>query len=491
MEDMSTAADPNREVQTGTGDQRNTFVIIEWRSRIHQGRAGDFRGDGDYNRSMVKLFPLGGGRVSLPRRLPSPLTIKSAVAALLSFVAADALVSGAPPVLAPLTALLVVQSTLYETLTSGLQRVGSVVAGVLVAVLVSTVVGLTWWSLGLVVLVSLLIGQRLRLGGQLMEVPISAMLVLAVAWHPEVAAAGRMYETVIGAVVGVGVKLLTPPVYVRSAGDSIRELAQRTAGLLREMAADLEQGPPPERADHWLAAAWNLDRPVQQAHDALRRAEDSLRLNPRGGPARAVPRRLHPGLTALEQAAIHLRVICRTLTDGGHGLRKPDPGPDVRVSLAQLFDASADAVDEFGRLVSRDVSDAAADPALLRAELDGARLDLHDVGEQLLVDAARDRAAWQDNGALLAHVDRLLQEVDPDRDDVSVAVSGTFQPPPRLRGVRLPAAARERPLRFRPDASRRPRGRSPARLLAKRSSHVARRRAGARRHAAALRADAG
>jgi len=46
--------------------------------------------------------------------------------------------------------------SLVETLPG--QRVGSVVAGVLVAVLLSTVVGLTWWGLGLVILALLPLG---------------------------------------------------------------------------------------------------------------------------------------------------------------------------------------------------------------------------------------------------------------------------------------------------------------------------------------------
>ena len=59
----------------------------------------------------------------------------------------------------PLTALLVAQLTIFETVKSGVERVGSVVAGVLVAVAVSNFVGLTWWSLGIVIFASLVIGR--------------------------------------------------------------------------------------------------------------------------------------------------------------------------------------------------------------------------------------------------------------------------------------------------------------------------------------------
>src|SRR3954454_11640436 len=83
-----------------------------------------------------------------------------------------------PPLIAALTALLVVQATLSGTLTNGVQRVLSVVAGVALAMLFVAVVGLTWWSLAALVAASIVVGQLLRLGPHLVEVPISAMLVL-------------------------------------------------------------------------------------------------------------------------------------------------------------------------------------------------------------------------------------------------------------------------------------------------------------------------
>ena len=66
----------------------------------------------------------------------------------------------------------------------------SVVAGVGLAVLLSIAVGLSWWSLGLLIGLSLVVGQVLRLGDNLLEVPISAMLVLGVGAASARAAAG-------------------------------------------------------------------------------------------------------------------------------------------------------------------------------------------------------------------------------------------------------------------------------------------------------------
>jgi len=113
-------------------------------------------------------------------RPPGLRTAKTVLAAVLAYAVADWLHTSSAPVLAPLTALLVVQLTMHETLASGRERVVSVVAGVLVAAVFASFVGLTWWSLGLVVAASLVAGRLLRLGPQLLEVPITAMLVLAV-----------------------------------------------------------------------------------------------------------------------------------------------------------------------------------------------------------------------------------------------------------------------------------------------------------------------
>src|SRR4051794_19777916 len=141
---------------------------------------------------------------------------------------------GAEPLLSPLTAMLVVQVTPWSLLASGLDRVVSVVLGVSVAIGVSAWVGLTWWSLGIVILVSLLIGQALRLRANLLEVPISAMLVLGVgSFGTEIAASERVLQTLVGAGVGVLANLLWPPrVASADAGVAIDDVADSLASLL-------------------------------------------------------------------------------------------------------------------------------------------------------------------------------------------------------------------------------------------------------------------
>ena len=169
-------------------------------------------------------------------------SLRITVAAVASYVVATLFFPGTQPLLAPLTAMLVVQVTPVSLLASGIDRVVSVVAGVLVAVAFALVVPLEWWSLGLLILVSITIGQVLRLRANLIEVAISGMLVLGVgSLNAESAAWQRIAETLVGAAVGVAANLLFPPkVATADAGRAIYGLAASVGELLKRAAGELE-----------------------------------------------------------------------------------------------------------------------------------------------------------------------------------------------------------------------------------------------------------
>jgi len=381
-------------------------------------------------------------RVRLRERLfrrgrpPGLRTAKTTLAAVLSFVLAERLHTSPEPVLAPLTALLVVQLTMYETVAQGLQRVASVLAGVLVAVGVASVVGLSWWSLGAVVAVSLILGRLLRLGPQLLEMPISAMLVLAVgdaaAGH---AAVGRVYETLIGAAVGVAVNaVIAPPLYLQPAGDAVAELAERLAGFGRGLAEGLRAGWSRAAADRWLTEARALGGEVARADRTLARAEQSARLNPRGGRARDVQPRLRIGLTGLEHCYVTLRNLCRALLDRTFYVPADEEasafGAESRSALADVLDTAAAAVESVVAVTNPGQAElGSADAA--RAEVEARLSDLQRHRDRLagllLVDPHADQGAWQQHGALLAAVDRLRVEVE-----AAVRPAGAAWRPPRI-----------------------------------------------------------
>ncbi len=356
-------------------------------------------------------------RAALVRRgrKPGLRTAKATLAAVLSFVIAQRLHTSSAPILAPLTALLVVQLTLYETVTHGLGRIVSVLAGVLVAVAVASFVGLTWWSLGAIVAVSLVVGRLLRLGQHLLEVPISAMLVLAVGGAKGVAA-GRVSETLIGAAVGIAVNaVIAPPLYVQPAGDALGELADRMGAFLRGLAVALGSGWSRAAADRWLDDARALGAEVARADRTFSRAEQSARLNPRGARAREAQPRLRTGLTGLEHCYASLRSLCRALLDRTFFVPGEQEAsaftPQVQVALGAVLMAAARAIEGVGAVTSGEGTQDLARTEL-DAELSGLRRGRDELAQLLLVDPYADEGAWQQHGALLASVDRLRTEVE-------------------------------------------------------------------------------
>jgi hypothetical protein len=347
--------------------------------------------------------------------IPGLRTAKTTLAAVVSFVVADALGTSGQPVLAPLTALLVVQVTMYDTITQGFQRVASVLAGVLVALGVATFAGLTWWSLGAVVAMSLVLGLLLRLGPHLLEVPISAMLILAVG-GAEDAALGRVYETLLGAGVGVLVTLaIAPPLYVRPAGDAIGDLADRMARVLRGLAGDVRGDWSRAAADHWLNEARALGAEVARADRSLERAENSARLNPRAGSVRYAQPLLRTALTGLEHCYVSLRNLCRALFDRTYFMPIEEQATaydeEERAALADVLECAATALAGVAPLAS-----GAAPAYAAREAVEAHLIELHRrrdrLSQLLIVDPHADQAAWQQHGALLAAVDRLRVEVE-------------------------------------------------------------------------------
>ncbi|MBW1603645.1 FUSC family protein [Streptomyces sp. JJ66] len=365
--------------------------------------------------------------VKLVQRRNEPVvvqTVRSATAATLAYVAALWLLGNQPPpLLAPLTALLVVQVTLYATLTSGVRRVNAVVAGVLIAVGFSALVGLSWWSLGLLIISALVLGHVVRAGEFVPEVAISAMLVLGVS-HATDLALSRVLETVIGAAVGLLFNtVFLPPVWVETAGESIEELAARMRTLLLDLGDELGGHTPVERAAAKLHEARRLDQDIVRVDASLARAEESIRLNPRvkeGLLSRIV---LRTGLDTLEICAVVLRVTARTLTDLAKERREEELlPPAVASALKELFLNMAGAVESYAVLITTQISTSAEEAeTFLVAELSAARASREHVAHLLLATVQEHPRQWQLHGALLAEIDRVLDELDVEKRSMRLA----------------------------------------------------------------------
>ncbi|WP_448608472.1 FUSC family protein [Geodermatophilus sp. URMC 60] len=346
-----------------------------------------------------------------------------------------------PPIIAALTALLVVQATLTSTLLNGVQRVASVVAGVALAVLVVAAVGLTWWSLAGLVAASIVVGQLLRLGPHLVEVPISAMLVLGVgAAGVESVGGGRVVETLIGAAVGVLVNLAFPPaVQTRYAGRAVYGFAGEIAGLLDDAAAALSAGPvSEEQSTRWLEDARRLNRHAPRVDRALAHAEESRHLNVRALRTPPIGPGMRQGLDALEHTSVSLRTLFRAIDDATRGRTgvTADPGhaATVQRTTASLLARMSTAVREFGSLLLAEVGAGAGwERQRLAAALEALRSGRALVQDLLLHDPRSRSGLWELTSTLVTTVDRMLAEFDP------TGWNRTPQPPAEPSGARRAA----------------------------------------------------
>ncbi|WP_433177413.1 FUSC family protein [Actinoallomurus sp. CA-150999] len=354
----------------------------------------------------------------LARLRPVPIRARSTVVeivrltvtAIVAYLFASMVLRNPRPVLAPLTALLVLRASTYQTLRSASKRVISVVAGVLVAVALVEILGFTWWSLGVAIGSSLVFGHLLRLGDHILEVPISAMLILSL--DTSVAAHERVVDTLIGAGTGLLAGFVTSPVRLEPAEEAIEELGRRLADELERMAGGLKEQPSHDVVVGWLRRTRELDREIHHVDRALEEAEESLMLNPRALRVRRGVT-LRSGLETLEHTAVIVRAIARSLVDHTRRADRDDPMWDERVrgDLAAALCELAAGVRTYGRLVRRNVDE---DFTRLVPELER-RLSAAGRRRNRLAHLLRtDAADWHLHGELVAHLDRLIDELLPE-----------------------------------------------------------------------------
>jgi hypothetical protein len=358
-------------------------------------------------------------RISIARSQAQPKAVfiaRLTVTAVFAYLLAWILPGTARSVLAPLTAVLVVQATAYQTVRSAFQRVVSVVAGVLVALAFAAAVGLTWWSLGLIIVAGLVLGSALKLGEHMLEVPISAMLILSV--DTRAAASGRIVDTLVGAGAGLVGGVVLSRVRTQPAEDAIGSLSRQMADLLEEIAGGLPGGSDPDQTDAWLWRARALASEIQRADDALGEAEDSLRLRPPAlrSARTAVP--LRNGLETLEHAAVTIRGLARSITDEvrlpeGNAAMLAADAPDM---MADVLRQLAAALRAYGGLIRADLTDGRVpDGTEVERHLEQAR-EHQDRLAPVLRDTPGDASlGWPLRGEMLVHLDRLTTELQAEQ----------------------------------------------------------------------------
>lgn len=289
------------------------------------------------------------------KRQPWLQVLKSAVATAIAWLVAGWLIPGPLPIFAAIAALLVVQPSLNQSVVKGIERSVGVVAGVVIASVLSLLLGQATWVVLLAVAAALLVAWALRMTtGTSNQVAISALLVLGLGAATPEYALDRILETIVGAVIGFVVNLvLVPPVALRPAHEAVDRLGGELAASLDRLAGALES--PQTRPDlEELMLTARLLRPMRDAAEsAITAAEESLTLNPRGRRRREEVAELQAALVRFSPIVTQVLGMSRAVYDRyDDGLSSE---PTVRAISEQLRRAALD--------VQRVVRRTHADPA--------------------------------------------------------------------------------------------------------------------------------
>src|SRR6188768_2482282 len=261
------------------------------------------------------MRPIASLRAS--SRSPLLQVVKTSLAAIVAWLVCAALLHQPLPIFAAIAALLVVAPSVNQSLAKGVERSVGVIVGVLLAYAAGDLFGhSTWVVLGIIV-VSLLLAWVLRLSpGSANQIPISAMLVLALGLQTPGYAVDRIVETVIGALIGLAVNVLVvPPVLFGPAHDAVTRLASEIAATLGDLAHVLRIPTDRRGVEAVLDRARTLRGLRDEAAAALASADESLMLNPRGGRHRRQLARDRAFLDTLTVLAARVPGMTRAVRD--------------------------------------------------------------------------------------------------------------------------------------------------------------------------------
>ena len=224
------------------------------------------------------------GRFTASERAPVVQVLKATAAAVITWAVCLIIFPGQLPIFGAIAALLCVQESVDQSLTRGLERVVGVLLGVSVALGAGALFGPQSWLFVAAILVSMTVGWLLRMTSTAAnQIAITALLMIALGGLQLDYGFERLIETAIGATIGIALNaLVVAPVRTTDLERGIRELTRNTADALDQLADALAEPRTPAWLDGMYDRARALDADRERVHRQLRRARESLRLNPRG-----------------------------------------------------------------------------------------------------------------------------------------------------------------------------------------------------------------
>ncbi len=352
---------------------------------------------------------------------------KSGLAAGIAWSVAVATTDVPSPVLASLTAIVVVQVSVRASVRTAVQRSAAVVLGVFVALAVGDALRLNGLTVAVLVVVSLGVAELvLRLPrSAARQVPVSVLVVLStVAASPQSPAWQRALDTVLGAAVGVVVSLALPASRLVDARQSLDRLSANLADVLDTMGRGLHEPWSAEQTADWRRTARTIrERRVAQAEEAVGNGRDAARWNVRDRRHIDELGRLEDVMPRLLRAAIGVSVISRGLDDHARLTGTSHPamsamgellirlGRAIRVVVHRVL-ADADHAHDSGDTDASDVEQALADVDTQRDRcMQGATRRARVALDEGAISRREVEGEWLGYAALLVQVDRIAADL--------------------------------------------------------------------------------
>ncbi|MFJ2261137.1 aromatic acid exporter family protein [Streptomyces sp. NPDC087844] len=345
-------------------------------------------------RSVHNCFTESG-----PERDTAVQSLKAAGAALLAWALAGWWWNAPMALLAPWTALFLVQSTVYRSLLTALQQVVVVLTGTLLAAGALALTHDTMAAMALALPLTVLLGNYARLGTQGFYAPTAALFVLVYGSYSGFDILHRLLETLLGAAIGIAVNAcVLPPVHSGRVHHLRARLPQDCACLLQEVADGIETSYDKERARGWYDSAVRLADVVTELRTARRWSDESRRFNPGLRLRRsAVPPPPAEWDFTWDRITEHIRAITRSLSEA---VTLPESAPGVPGILSPLLRAAGDVLD---------CRNGTADERHQAAQTLKAAFAAHDRLASVLADGRQ--AATPALGGLTADTERLLDDL--------------------------------------------------------------------------------
>jgi hypothetical protein len=339
---------------------------------------------------------------------------KTAVAAGIAWAVALLVSPNSRPYFAPMAVILIVQPTIYNSLSRAFQRVVGVVLGVAAALVVSHFLTPSGWSIGIIVFVGLLLGWSIRLGPQgVVQIPISALLVFAVGSATPGYGARRVLDTLIGSAIAVLAVLVSPsaPTPERVVSDALGPL-RRCRDILVGIGSAISSAWTLEQAEAWRKEALGIVEATAKARQDHEGHQLTARWNARARRQRPVLERADDALRVGERTAIQTRSVARALVDGAPAAR---PMPAVGAMLL----STASAIEAYTAWVA-----SPGGPADQERLSDAIRAATEALGQAVAGVQRRwgdDPTQWLTFGTILAMNQRILAEVSSPLESMDQA----------------------------------------------------------------------